>query len=180
MLNIYIICFQLVESEFDKIEREVKNEVQKRFSKLKSKNESDIRTSNLLQKAQDFRKKEVKRKLLLTTTENKTTSFPAEGNVPRSVSFKDHIEREKGNAKDITEFKFEVLESKQNDLKSSQRILHESNTRNVGVSEVRSIDVKRREAPVLSSHVLPSINIRSTLHYTWIFGLIIIFVGLHL
>ncbi len=150
----------MVESEFDKIEKEVKKEVQKRFSKIKSKNENDVRTSNLLQKAQDFRKKEVKRKLLLTTTENKTTSFPDEGNVARSVSFKDHIESEKENVKDITEFKFEVLERKQNNLKSSQRILHETNTRNVGVSEVRSIDVKRREAPVLSSHVLPSINIR--------------------
>ena len=159
----------MVESEFDKIEKEVKKEVQKRFSKIKSKNENDVRTSNLLQKAQDFRKKEVKRKLLLTTTENKTTSFPDEGNVARSVSFKDHIESEKENVKDITEFKFEVLERKQNNLKSSQRILHETNTRNVGVSEVRSIDVKRREAPVLSSHVLPSINIRSTLQYTWIF-----------
>ena len=154
----------MVESEFDKIEKEVekevKKEVQKRFSKIKSKNENDVRTSNLLQKAQDFRKKEVKRKLLLSTTENKTTSFPDEGNVARSVSFKDHIESEKENVKDITEFKFEVLERKQNNLKSSQRILHETNTRNVGVSEVRSIDVKRREAPVLSSHVLPSINIR--------------------
>lgn len=159
----------MVESEFDKIEKEVKKEVQKRFSKIKSKNENDVRTSNLLQKAQDFRKKEVKRKLLLTTTENKTTSFPDEGNVARSVSFKDHIESEKENVKDITEFKFEVLERKQNNLKSSQRILHETNTRNVGVSEVRSIDVKRREAPVLSSHVLPSINIRSTLQYIWIF-----------
>lgn len=159
----------MVESEFDKIEKEVKKEVQKRFSKIKSKNENDVRTSNLLQKAQDFRKKEVKRKLLLSTTENKTTSFPDEGNVARSVSFKDHIESEKENVKDITEFKFEVLERKQNNLKSSQRILHETNTRNVGVSEVRSIDVKRREAPVLSSHVLPSINIRSTLQYIWIF-----------
>ena len=166
LLHFSLFCFQLVESEFEKIEREVKQEVQKRFRKVKSKNENDVRTSNLLQKAQDFRKKEVKRKLLLTTTDSKTTSYPAaEAIVGRSVSFKDHIEGEKENLKEIPEFKFEVLERKQNDIKSSQRILHETNTRNVGISEVRSIDVNRREAPVLSSHILPSINIRSNIHY---------------
>ena len=96
----------------------------------------------------------------MTTTENKAISFPAGGISRRSVSFKDHIEAEKENVKDSKEFKFEVLEKKENDIKSSQRILHETNTRNVGVSEVRSLNVKRGEGPVLSSHVLPSINIR--------------------
>ena len=139
--------------------------MQIRFSKLKSKNENAVRTSNLLQKSQDLRKKEVKRKLLLTTTENKSKSFPSGGIVRRSVSFKDHIEAEKENDEDAKDFKFEVLEKKKNDIKSSQRILHESNTRNVGVSEVRSFNVKRKEAPVLSSHVLPSINIRSNKHH---------------
>ena len=102
----------------------------------------------------------------MTTTDSKTTSYPtAEAIVGRSVSFKDHIEGEKENAREIPEFKFEVLERKRNDIKSSQRVLNETNTRNVGLSEVRSIEVKRREAPVLSSHILPSINIRCNMHY---------------
>ena len=103
----------------------------------------------------------MKRKLLLTTTENKTPSFPAGGILGRSVSFKDNIDSEKENLKDKQEFMFEVLEKKQNSMKSCRKIVHESNTRNIGVSEVRSIDVKKREAPVLTSHVLPSIDIRS-------------------
>ena len=51
-----------METEFDKIEREVKNEVQKRLSKIKQKNENDVRANTLLLKAEGFRKKEAKRK----------------------------------------------------------------------------------------------------------------------
>ena len=148
-----------METEFDKIEREVKNEVQKRLTKIKQKNENDVRANTLLLKAEGFRKKEAKRKLSLTTTVNK--SFSQVGsNVGRTVSFKDFIEGEKENKKSTSDFRFEVLEKNEQNLKSTPEILQERKTRNIGVSEVRSIDVRRNKAPVLSSHILPSINIR--------------------
>ena len=45
-----------METEFDKIEREVKNEVQKRLTKIKQKNENDVRANTLLLKVVTYLK----------------------------------------------------------------------------------------------------------------------------
>ena len=111
----------MVESQFDKIENEVKIEVQKRFAgkkkerKIKEESIHSRQARNVLEKSKTLRRnealeqKEVKTNLSLSVSKlNESVILP--DNKGRTVSFKDHLETQLEN--DSKEFKFEVLEKK--------------------------------------------------------------------
>lgn len=101
---------QLVESQFNKIEEEVKLEVRRNMKQKKEIRKDNINSYKAIQaidKSKDFRQKETKRKLKFAK-QNESVIFPEVKG--RFVSFKEHIEQQKENK--INEFKFEVLEKK--------------------------------------------------------------------
>ena len=93
---------------------EVKAEVQNKISRAKEAKKSElesIRTKKILNKSQDFRKKEIKRKLNFAK-QNESIIYP--NSKERSVSFKEHIDNQKENTITKSAIKFEVLEKKIN------------------------------------------------------------------
>lgn len=93
---------------------EVKAEVQNKISRAKEAKKSElesIRTKKILNKSQDFRKKEIKRKLNFAK-QNESIIYP--NSKERSVSFKEHIDNQKENTITKSAIKFEVLEKKFN------------------------------------------------------------------
>ena len=101
---------KLVESQFNKIEEEVKLEVGRKMKQQQEDKKQNIysyKAKKVINKSKDFREKETKRKLNFSK-QNESMIYP---NVKeRSVSFKEHIEQQKENK--VPEFKFEVLEKK--------------------------------------------------------------------
>lgn len=107
---------QLVETEFNKIEQEVKLEVNKKMKQQKQYKKNNIlayKATKVIDKSKDFRQKEAKRKLNFAK-QNESIIYPDVKE--RSVSFKEHIEHQKENR---PQFKFEVLEKKPNSAKSA-------------------------------------------------------------
>ena len=111
----------MVESQFDKIENEVKIEVQKRYAgkkkerKIKEESIHSRLARNVLEKSKTLRRnealeqKEVKTNLSLSVSKLNESVIPPDTK-GRTVSFKDHLETQLEN--DSKEFKFEVLEKK--------------------------------------------------------------------
>ena len=100
----------MVESQFNRIEEEVKLEVGRKMKQQHDEKKDNIfsyKAKKVINKSKDFREKETKRKLNFSK-QNESMIYP---NVKgRSVSFKEHIEQQKENK--VPEFKFEVLEKK--------------------------------------------------------------------
>ena len=102
---------QLVESQFDKIEKEVRSEVQKklRFAKkdqVKAEGTQSVKSRMVLEKAEKVRKQESKQKLTQVKQNQNNINPP----VVKTISFNEHIESQKEN--NPPEFKFEVMEKK--------------------------------------------------------------------
>ena len=102
--------FKLVESQFDEIEKQVKEEVKTKMDKTKKEKKSAvkpaIKPNNLLSRAKSVRVRETERKMKISK-QNESIIFPElKGRV---VSFKEHVESQKhGTSKD---FRFEVLKN---------------------------------------------------------------------
>ena len=152
---------QMVEAQFDKIEKEVRLEVKKRLNKTKEERSIKAKTTSdtglkALTKAAEFRKEETKRKLKFSK-QNESTVAPTLSS--KSVSFREHIDMQKEN---IPEVKFEVLEKKFHSTGKPLVISKsEKSKQNMGVYEMKQRNyLNEKKIPHLSSHILPSVNIR--------------------
>ena len=100
----------MVESQFNKIEEEVKLEVSRKMKKQQDEKKTNIfsyKAKKVINKSKDFREKETKRTLNFSK-QNESMIYP--DIKARSVSFKEHIDHQKENK--APDFKFEVLEKK--------------------------------------------------------------------
>ena len=107
-------------------------------------------------KAAEFRKEETKRKLKFSK-QNESTVAPTSSS--KSVSFKELIDMQKEN---IPEVKFEVLEKKFHST-GKPLVINKSDKskQNMGVYEMKQRNyLNEKKIPHLSSHILPSVNIR--------------------
>ena len=93
----------------------MKAEVQNKISRAKEAKKAElesIRTKKILNKSQDFRKKETTKRKLNFAKQNESIIYP--NSKERSVSFKEHIDNQKENTLTKSAIKFEVLEKKFN------------------------------------------------------------------
>ena len=111
MYIIEIEFYKMVEAQFDKLEKEVKKEVEVKMSKMK-----EIRKANLqpqkpnpiiLDKSKNFRKNETKRKLNFSKQIESNIDIQGSKKID---SFKNVVESQKEN--NVPDIKFEVLEKK--------------------------------------------------------------------
>ena len=159
----------MVEAQFDKIEKEVKQEVQAKINRSTSKiggqnvaKNANAGVKKILTKAEKFRKEEERKNPTDISKGNTRELTPS----VKTVSFKEMIDEQKENVP--SEVKFEVLEKK---FSSTIQPLVVNKTKhqqqNMGVFEMKQQQsesfqsVKRK--PCLSSHILPSVDIRPSL-----------------
>ena len=101
----------MVESQFDRLEREVKKEVEVQMSKKKEIRKANLQpqkpNSIILDKSKNFRKNETKRKL--NFSKQLESHIDIQGS-KKVESFKNVVESQKEN--NVPDIKFEVLEKK--------------------------------------------------------------------
>ena len=101
----------MVESQFDKLEKEVKKEVEVQMSKKKEIRKANLQpqkpNSIILDKSKNFRKNETKRKL--NFSKQLESNIEIQGS-KKVESFKNIVESQKEN--NVPDIKFEVLEKK--------------------------------------------------------------------
>lgn len=125
--------YKSIESQFDKIEREVKEEVRSKLDRIKKDKENIKKPSDqakqLIEKAKNLRLKEQKRQLKISK-QNESIIFPE--NKGRIVSFTEHINHQDRD----TKFKFQVLEKTTAPVTVKRKV--KNNKENIGCYEVRS------------------------------------------